>query len=253
MPEIHFTTFLIVCPLVFIAGFVDAIAGGGGLISLPAYIIAGIPVHNAIATNKLSSAFGTLIATIRFIKNKCVLFSLIIPTVILALFGSWIGASLSLRIDEKYLQYILIVLLPVVAFFVLFKRDTFDNNSSREISFAKRFIIACAAALLVGTYDGFYGPGTGTFLVIILTAFAGMDVKTANGNTKCINLASNAAALTTFLLSGKVVIILGITAALFNMAGNYIGSGMVLKSGSRIVRPVILTVLLLLFVKIIWG
>lgn len=253
MFELNFYTFMIVCPLVFIAGFIDAIAGGGGLISLPAYVLAGIPAHQAIATNKLSSCLGTMIATIRFIRNKCVLFSLVIPTVILALFGSWLGASLSLRIDEKYLQYMLIVILPVVAFFVLFRKDTFETGKGSDISPKRRFIISCTAALLIGTYDGFYGPGTGTFLMIILTAFAGMDVKTAGGNTKCINLASNLAALTTFLFSGKVLIPLGITAALFNMAGNYIGSGMVLKSGIKIVRPVILIVLILLFLKILLG
>lgn len=251
MPEITPLTFFIICPLVFLAGFIDAIAGGGGLISLPAYLIAGIPAHQAIATNKLSSSLGTLIATIRFLKNKCVLLSLVVPTVLLALLGSFLGASLSLSIDEKYLQYLLIIVLPVAAFFILFKKDTLEAASAVNVTPKKRFVIASLAAFFVGAYDGFYGPGTGTFLVILLTAFAGMDVRTANGNTKCINLASNVAALVTFFLSGKVLISLGITAALFNMAGNYLGSGMVLKSGTRIVRPVILVVLVLLFLKIL--
>lgn len=251
MTKITITTFLIVCPLVFLAGLVDSIAGGGGLISLPAYMLAGIPAHHAIATNKLSSALGTLIATIRFLKNKCIMITLVVPTVALALVGSWIGANLTLMLDEKYLQYVLIIILPIVAFFVFFKKDSLSIKEVSDITPKKRLIIASIAAFIVGTYDGFYGPGTGTFLVIILTYFGKMDIATANGNTKCINLASNIAALVTFIFNGKVLFVLGLVAAIFNMVGNYLGSGMVMKNGSKIVRPIILIVLALLFIKIV--
>ena len=120
--ELNLVTFLIVCPLVGLAGFVDAIGGGGGLISLPAYMLAGVPAHNAIATNKLSSTCGTALATGRFIKNGLVNFILAIPAVISAIIGSFIGANLSMRISERVLSIVLLVILPIVAFVVLNKK-----------------------------------------------------------------------------------------------------------------------------------
>lgn len=129
--EITIVTFLIVCPLVGLAGFVDAIGGGGGLISLPAYMLAGVPAHNAIATNKLSSACGTALATGRFIKNGLVNFVLAIPAVISAIIGSYIGAHLSMLIEERVLSIVLLVVLPIVAFVVLNKKIFKDNGSEK--------------------------------------------------------------------------------------------------------------------------
>ena len=116
--ELTLTTFLIVCPLLFLAGFVDAIGGGGGLISLPAYLLAGLPMHQAIATNKLSSACGTTLATMRFIKNGLVNLRFAVPSVISAIIGSSIGAKLSLVTDEGLMEYLLIFVLPLAAFIV---------------------------------------------------------------------------------------------------------------------------------------
>ena len=113
--------------------------------------------------------------------------------------------------------------------------------------------VSMAAALLIGAYDGFYGPGTGTFLLLVLTGAAKMDLRTASGTTKVVNLSSNIAALVTFLINGKVLLPLGVTAGVFCIAGHYIGSGLVVKSGRKIVRPVVLVVIMCLFVKIVKG
>lgn len=251
MIELKLTTYLIICPLVFLAGLLDSIAGGGGLISLPAYLFAGIPAMNAVATNKLSSSCGTVISNIRYIKNKSIDLFMILPTVPAAILGSSIGAQLILKIDESIIKYMLLIVLPVVAFIVLFKKNALETSSYPAISRKKQLVIAAAASFVIGMYDGFYGPGTGTFLVLILTGLAKMDIKKATGNTKCINLASNIAALTTFLLHGKVIVLLGIPAALFSILGNYIGSGLVLKNGTKIVKPIIVIVLCMLFIKVI--
>ena len=120
--EITLQTFLIVCPFLFLAGLIDAIGGGGGLISLPAYLIAGLPPHAAVATNKMSSTCGTTLATIRFIKNGLVNFKLAIPSIIAAIIGSSIGANISLLVDESIMLYIMIAILPVCAFLVLNKK-----------------------------------------------------------------------------------------------------------------------------------
>jgi uncharacterized membrane protein YfcA len=249
--EVTLKMFLIVCPLVFLGGLVDSIAGGGGLISLPAYLLAGLPPHFAIGTNKLSSAFGTAVSAVRFCRNKYVDWKTAIPSVFLALIGSALGANLALLLEEKVMKYVLVVILPIVAFYVLRSRRIKAKTSEDEVPRRKVYLIVCLASLLVGAYDGFYGPGTGTFLILIYTGFAGMDIKIASGNTKLVNLASNIAALVTFLMNGKIIFLLGITAAFFGIAGNYIGSGLVMKNGQKIIRPIIMIVLTLLFVKVI--
>ncbi len=248
--DINWISFLIVCPAVFLAGFIDSIAGGGGLVSLPAYLLAGVPIHNAIATNKLSSAVGTAISTARLVKNKCVDLTVALPSIILALIGSTIGASIAVHTDEKVLQILLVILLPFIAFYVMKKKDL-EPKGADEISKAKKFVIISIASFIVGMYDGFYGPGTGTFLLLIFTGLAKMDVKTASGNVKLVNLSSNVAALVTFIFAGKIMWTLGLAAAIFSVAGHYIGSGLVLKDGTKIVRPIIIVVLILLFVKVL--
>lgn len=242
--------FLIVCPLVFLAGLMDSIAGGGGLISLPAYLIAGLPPHFAIGTNKLSSAVGTTVSATRFCKNKFVDWGIAVPSIILALIGSAAGANIALMLDEKVMKYILILILPLIAIYVLKGKRIKEDEKVSEISKRKVYLIACLASFIIGAYDGFYGPGTGSFLILIYTGLAKMDIKIASGNTKLVNLASNIAALVTFLLNGKIIFALGITAAVFSVAGNYIGAGLVIKNGHKIIRPIILVVLLLLFVKV---
>ncbi|MEE8815862.1 MAG: TSUP family transporter [Lachnospiraceae bacterium] len=242
-------TFLIVCPLVFLAGLVDSIAGGGGLISLPAYLIAGLPVHGAIATNKMSSSCGTFTTTVRFLKHGLVNIRIAIPTVIAAIVGSSLGARLSLHLPEDILRRILLFVLPVVAFFVLNPKLFKDREESKTQVTGKTIAIAVLAAFLIGMYDGLYGPGTGTFLIIAFTVFAKLSIRTANAQAKCINLASNITALVLFLLSGSVIVPLGLAAAACNVAGNLIGSGIVMDKGAQVVRPIILVVLVLLLLR----
>ena len=229
-------TFLVVCPLVFLAGLVDAIGGGGGLISLPAFLIAGLPPHAAIATNKISSPFGTALATYRFAKAKLINLKLAAPAVVAAICGSFIGAQISLRVPEHILSYVLMVILPVSAFLVLNKK-LFNDEGSEEITLNRR------------TYDGFYGPGTGTFLIIAFTVFAHLNIQTANAQAKVINLTTNLTALAIFLYNGQGVLSLGLASAACNMLGGYIGAGLVMKNGSKIARPSIVFVLFLLALK----
>ena len=244
-------TFLIVCPFLFLAGLVDAIGGGGGLISLPAYLIAGLPVHQAIATNKLSSACGTTLATARFIRNRLVNFRLAIPSVLAAVMGSSIGAHLSMATDEKIMRYILFIILPVSALIVLNKK-LFHNAEDDTVRLNRRTVLtAIGAAFTIGIYDGFYGPGTGTFLIIAFTVLARMSIQTANAQAKVINLTTNITSLVIFLLNEQVLIPLGLAAAVCNMAGGYIGAGLVMTKGSKIVKPIILFVLGLLLIKIL--
>ncbi len=247
-----FWTLLIICPLVFAGSLLDAVAGGGGLITLPAYLLAGIPPHNAIATNKLSSSIGTSASTIRFIKNKCVDWPTAIPSGILAVLGSIVGARIILAIDDNVIRYIMLGLIPLLAFVVLRKRDL-EPETLEPVSRKRQFLIICSAALVVGMYDGFYGPGTGTFLLLAYTQLARLPLRLAAGNVKIANLASNIGSLAVFLLNGQALIPIGLISAVFAVAGHFIGAGILLKNGAKIVKPFVLTVLALLLIRLIYD
>ncbi|HAM16371.1 MAG TPA: hypothetical protein DCP91_11075 [Eggerthellaceae bacterium] len=244
--------FLIVCPLAFIAGFVDSIAGGGGLISLPAFIFAGLPVHNAIATNKLASSMGTSIATIKYAINGYMVKAFVAVGVPCGLGGSALGSSLALVTDDWFFRVFMLAALPFIAFFVL-RTKNLDAFSKRPLSQRRGLAITAAVALVVGVYDGFYGPGTGTFLMLLLTALGRQDVRTAAGTTKAINLSTNIAALVVFLVNGAVLLPLGIAAGVFNIAGNYLGASAFARKGSSIARPIMIVVLVLFAAKLVFD
>ncbi len=240
----------VICIGVFVAAFVDAIGGGGGLISLPVYLLAGLPYHYALGTNKLSSCIGTAASTFRYVKNGFVDWPLAVGSVLLAVGGAYVGTSLQLLVDERYLQYTLLVVLPIVAAVMLLRRSQLPEQPGKIRAGVQKGIV-WGASLIIGLYDGFYGPGTGTFLLLVYCYLGKMDVRTASGNVKLANLASNLGSLVTSLMAGTVVAPLGLIAAVFSIAGHYLGAGMNIKNGSRIVRPVIFVVLALLAVKIV--
>lgn len=245
--------YIIVIPLLFLAGFVDSIAGGGGLISLPAYFLAGLPPHLALGTNKFSSTCGTTIATIRFAMNGFIRPRLAGICIVGAIAGSSIGSRLALLTDGDIISKMMLVVLPVVAFYVMRNKKLTQKMTEGEPEPDRTAPFKCAVtSLVIGCYDGFYGPGTGTFLLLVLTGWARLGIRTAAGLTKASNLSSNVAALATFLLTGNVYFPLAIAGAIANICGNYIGSGMVLKDASRIIKPIIIIVLVLLFIKILW-
>lgn len=241
--------FLIVCPLVFLAGFVDAVAGGGGLISLPAYLIAGLPVHFAIATNKMSSAMGTTIATTQYARHGYIPWKQAGFYVVCALVGSGTGAKLALMIDDSTFKVIMLIVLPLTAFYIMKNKTLLQDKE--PLSYGKTLVIGMVTALALGIYDGFYGPGTGTFLLIILTSVAHMKLGTANGIAKIINLSTNIAALAVYASNGKVIVPLGLAAGLFSITGSYLGTRFFEKGGAKAVRPVMLAVLGIFFVRVI--
>lgn len=253
MIELTWKVFAIVCPLVFLAGFVDCIGGGGGLISLPAYVLAGLPSHAAIATNKLSSSCGTCVTVGKFIKEKLINWKLGVFTIVAAMAGSFAGAKVSLFTDEKVLKYIMVPVLLIAAFFVINKKLFSDNKTGTDIITKKTYIIAIVAALVIGFYDGFYGPGTGTFLIICLNVFGRLSTIRANAQSKIINLTTNLTSLGVYIMGGQVVWLVGLAGAVSNMLGNYVGSKLVITKGARITRPIIIVVLVILAVKIITG
>lgn len=241
---------VVVCTLVFFAGLVDAIAGGGGLISVPAYFFAGIPAHFALATNKFSSCIGTTFSTYRYIKHKRYHLQSALVSIISAFIGSWLGAHLVLAMDERVIKIVLVITLPVIGLFLMTRRGFKSDEDQRELSMKKVIPLSILSAFLIGAYDGFYGPGTGTLLILFHTGLIGFNLTTASGNAKIVNLTSNIAALITFLINGKVLFLIGIPAALCSIVGHWLGSGLAIKKGAKVIRPVFFLVFAGLMVKI---
>jgi len=245
--------FLIVLPAVFLAGLVDSIAGGGGLLSVPAYMAAGLPPHFVLGNNKFSSSFGTLFATLRYHQHGLVDVRVALLSAFFALAGSFLGTSAVLLLRPDFLRYVLVVLVPLVAVFTFANQSLGKENRSHRQPRKRKYLLASLASLLIGFYDGFFGPGTGTFLILFFTLALQYDFVTANANTKVVNLASNIAAVVTFIAHGKVFYALGIPAAAAGIAGNLLGAKLVIKRGGSIVRPVFIFTLLLLFAKIVYD
>lgn len=248
----NLTQFFIACPLVFLAGFVDSIAGGGGLISLPGYLIAGLPPVVASATNKLSAGMGATVSFGNYFKNKLVNVKLAIPCIIVAMFFSSIGAKVQTMIPEYYLKIFMLIALPVTLLFVLNKeslksKTIFNIKLSKKVYF-QSFIVSA----IMGFYDGIYGPATGTFLLIFFVKIVGMNIKEANGIAKAINWGTNIGALVLFMSSSVVVISLGIVCGLFNMLGNYLGSSFFMKKGVDVVRPIMIIVMVIFMIRIVF-
>ena len=233
--EVTWTTLLIVCPLVFLSGLVDAVAGGGGLISLPAYLLAGLPPHAATATNKCGSVFGTGLSTLRFLKNGRVRLGPAAVSAATALLGSVLGARLCLLVPDTFLHYFLVAALPVLAVFLLFKRDFGLENKADALSGPLLMLLSGLIGLVLGLYDGFFGPGAGTF--------------SASGYAKVFYSSANLAAFVTFSLAGENVWALGVPAAVCGLLGHYTGSGLALKKGAKAIRPMFFVVLGLLLCK----
>lgn len=241
---------LMICVGVFLASFMDAIAGGGGIISVPTYLIAftGLPTHYALGTNKLSSAMGTIFSTGRFVRQGYVDWKLFAPAAVFSLLGSVGGTWLQLRTPDVILKYLLLAVLPVVAVVTLRTHNWPDEPASMD--FRHRVAVVWAASLLIGAYDGYYGPGTGTFLMLIFIRLGKMDTRHAAGGVKVINLASNLGSLFTALTVGNVYIAVGLIASVVSILGHYLGAGLAIRNGSRIVRPTVILVLVLLTTKV---
>ncbi len=245
-----FSVYLIVCPLLFLAGFVDSIAGGGGLISVPAFLLAGLPAHGAIGTNKMAAGMGIVVSTARLSKAGQIPWKKVWIYMLCAVVGSSGGARLALLVPDRIFKIIMLFVIPLTAVYILFFKPT--SMEKEPLPEKQTVLRASLIALLTGIYDGFYGPGTGTFMILLLTSAAHYRLGESNGVTKAINMASNLSALSVYLLNGKVLFPLGIIAGCFNMAGCYIGIGFFHKKGSKIVLPLMLTVLSVFFLRLLY-
>ena len=232
-----------------LASLIDSIAGGGGLLTVPALLWAGLPPATTLGTNKLQSCFGTALAAKRY--HKAGLFQLRpnLPTVAVVLCGAGLGAFCVQRLDPTVLKLVVPLLLIAAALYTLLSPKMHDHDGDDRLG--PRGYMPVAGT--VGFYDGFFGPGAGQFFALSLVSLRGMGLTRATGLTKLFNLTSNVTSVVVFAAGGHVVWKLALTMALGSMAGAWAGSHLATRHGAKVIRPLLVAVSLCLTAKLVWG
>lgn len=242
-----------VCPLLFIAGVIDAIAGGGGLIALPTYLMTGMPVHMAYGCGKLQCSMGSTMAVLRFWKNGVLDGKFAVLTAVAAMTASAIATQLVLYLDGEVVRKIVLVMLPIAAVLILLPKKKGHGNIIKQVVNRKNILLVIVAGLLLGTYDGMFGPGGGTIAIMIFSLLLHYDLRVASANSKVVIMASNYMALVGYLTTGNIVFQIAIPATICNMLGNYVGAGLAIKNGEKLIRPLMLLIIAGLIIKILVG
>ena len=237
--------FLSVC----FAGIVDSIAGGGGLITIPTYIALGVPREFILGTNKCVSTLGGVVAITRYIREKRIFWNFTLPGIILGLIGSFIGAACSRYLSTKHMVYILLLVVPIILGLNFYKKELGQNEGDYSCPSTKDFLKMGLISFIIGGYDGFFGPGTGSFLLFSFVLFLHMNFAQASANARIINFTSNIAALIFFLFAGAIHWQIALVGIGGSMTGNFIGSGLMIKKGGGFVRKVFIIVLTALLIK----
>lgn len=232
----------------FLAGFVDAVAGGGGMLSVPALLSVGMPPVAALATNKMQSVIGTAMAVITYWRRGYVELKSLLPSLLLAFAGGSTGALVVSRIDTSLLNIAVPIALIGIALYFLFSPKLSDADRNSRLSFNK---FVPVMAFIVGFYDGVFGPGTGSFFSIGFVLLFGLGMTRATGNTKALNLMSNAAALVVFIPMGQVVWPVALVMAVGQIAGGYIGARTGIRYGAKVIRPLIVVVSIAMAIKLL--
>ena len=234
----------------FLAGFIDAIAGGGGLISIPALLLTHMPIALVFGTNKLQSTIGTATATYNYYKNDLINLKTVYRGLIFGFIGAVCGAVLVNHASNKFMQYIVPILMIMVFIFNLFNKKLGiepGNKKMQEITFFSLF------GFILGFYDAFFGPGTGNFWIIAIVYFLGYTFINASGYAKMLNLKSNLFSLIIFLYYGNVNFGYGITMTLGSIVGGYTGANTAILKGSKIIRPLFMLIVLINIISSIYG
>jgi len=249
MVEIEFYMYLLLFVAAFVAGFIDSIAGGGGLIATPALLLAGLPPLNALATNKIQAVFGSSTAAINYrLKiDSSIKESRLIILFIVSFLGSILGTFIISSLDASLLIKLIPILLIAVSIFFAFKKDL-DSIHRKTVVSSNTFILV---TVLIGGYDGAIGPGTGSFFMLAFVSLRGMTLLNATYNTKVVNFASNLGSLITFIYLGLVNWTIGLVMAVGQIAGAYCGSNLTIKKGSRIIKPTLVTMSLIMSLRLL--
>ena len=245
---LEFNTYIILFIAAFLASLIDSIAGGGGLLTTPAMLLVGISPLNTLATNKFQSCFGTFTSTYNYYKNELLTEPKRYLFFFLSFAGSMVGTFLVSRISNEVLESIIPFLLISAAVFFILNRGPSTSNKSSSLVFIFNLIV-----ILIGFYDGFFGPGTGSFFVLAFVIIKGISIMEATAITKLLNFASNFAAFIIFAIKGYVIWELGLIMAVAQIGGANLGSRFAISNGEKVVRPVLVVVSILLSIRILFG
>ena len=243
---------IFLCTTCFFAAFVDSISGGGGIISLPAFLLAGIPPHLALGTNKFTSCCSTFSSSLKFAQSNKVDFDILKYLIPFSFIGAILGVTTVLSIQSSYINTIVLILLLFVGIYSLFSKaagleDRFEGFSK------KNTLLGILLALVLGFYDGFLGAGVGAFLIFGLINIFKFDFVRAGGNCKVLNFVGNIAAVSMFAIRGQINYKIGIPVALFMIIGARLGAKVALNKGAKLIKPIFVTMALAVAIKMLYG
>ncbi|QBF81604.1 hypothetical protein EXU30_02025 [Shewanella maritima] len=233
-----------------LAGFIDAIAGGGGLLTIPALMWAGLPPAAALGTNKLQACGGSFFASLYFVRKGMVKLSEFKLSILCAFVGSAVGTIFVQMIDAELLAFILPFLILAIGCYFLFSKQIADDDKQQMVT---PTVFAFTGALGVGFYDGFFGPGTGSFFALAFVTLAGFGLAKATAHAKVLNFVTNIASLIFFLIGGQVAVALGLVMLVGQAIGATLGSRLVVTKGTKIIKPLVVTMSLAMSIKLLWS
>ena len=247
------TNLLIMAVAAFAAGVVDAVVGGGGLIQIPMLLtqFPGTAIPTLFGTNKVSSIAGTSAAMVHYGRSVSIPWAVVLPATAAALVGAWGGAALVSWLPRTWMQPLVLVMMIGAAVYTFMKKD-FGHAETRELRSSDRWR-GLLLGLAIDLYDGFFGPGTGSFLLFAFVRLFGMDFLRATASAKVINVATNVAAIAFFTSHGPILWGIGLTMAVCNLAGGQTGAVLAVRHGSGFIRKAFLAVVAVLIAKLAWG
>lgn len=245
-------TMIFLCTAGFLGALVDSIAGGGGIITVPAYLMAGMPPHIALGTNKFASSCASLTSSVKFAQSSKVDFKLLKLLAPFTLIGAFCGVSAVLVLKADFLSTIVLIMLVGVALYSLFFKTVGMEDNFKGLN-RKNVILGIFLAFGLGFYDGFFGPGAGSFLIFGMISIYGFDFVRAGGNSKVLNFLSNVMSLIIFAFNFQINYMIGVPVAISMILGARFGTSLALKKGARLMKPIFVTMSLLVAVKMLYG
>ncbi|WP_169973963.1 MULTISPECIES: TSUP family transporter [unclassified Campylobacter] len=248
--EFDFLAYCIFFGAAFLGGFIDAIAGGGGLITLPAIMAMGVPPHMALATNKLQGTFGSFTATLNFTRKGMINYKEAFLGIIFTFIGAATGATLILFLNPKFLQIVIPFLLIAIFIYTIFMPKIGESDKASRMNYKVFYV---AFGLILGFYDGFFGPGAGSFWTFAMVALIGLNMKKAVAHTKLLNFISNVVSLGVFIISGNMLWMVGILMGVGQIFGAFIGSNLVIKKEVKFIKTMFLIVVGATILKLFYS
>ena len=237
----------------FVAGVVDGIAGGGGIIALPAYIMSGMPIHSCYACNKLQSGLGTATSCFKYIKEGFIDIKTALIALPFTVATSFLSTKIVLFLDSDKVKIIIMVCIPIAVAMMFLKLKITSKPIYKNALNLKTILLSALSGVILGTYDALFGPGGGTVAMIIYALFLNYDLRVGCGNGKIIIVVSNITAMISYILNGYMIFYIAVPSAISNMIGSYVGASLAVRKGQRLVIPVMIFVLVCVIIQTVFN